>query len=75
MEIARKVVDSSLLDGIISLPSYLQSKKVEIAVFPAEEERQWAEMRLFEELEKGRKSAEEHGWLTAEEARAMIEKA
>ncbi|MCL1866611.1 MAG: hypothetical protein FWF82_04305 [Oscillospiraceae bacterium] len=35
--------------------------------------RRQAELKLFAELEKGRKSGEEQGWLSKEEARAIIE--
>jgi len=34
--------------------------------------RQQAMAILLEELEKGRKSAEEHGWLTADEVDALL---
>ena len=37
------------------------------------DKRKWAENRLMEELEKGRKSAEEFGWISEEEADRLIE--
>jgi hypothetical protein len=39
MEEVRSVVDSSLLDGIIHLPAYLQKKQVGIVVFSIEEKK------------------------------------
>ncbi|MDR1703651.1 MAG: hypothetical protein LBS19_03060 [Clostridiales bacterium] len=38
MEAVRQVIDSSLLDGIISLPRDFQNTQVEIFVFKAKEE-------------------------------------
>ncbi|MCL2633661.1 MAG: hypothetical protein FWD34_04005 [Oscillospiraceae bacterium] len=37
MEAIRTIVDRDLLNNVIPLPEYFQSKKVEVIVFPAEE--------------------------------------
>jgi len=39
MEMIREIIDSNLLNGVISLPKYFQNKKVEVIIFIKEEEK------------------------------------
>jgi len=55
MESVRQIVDSSLLNGVISLPEYFQNKKVEVIVFPPKEQRTLPSLTMNEidEMMKG----------------------
>ena len=55
MEAVRQIIDSRLLNGVVSLPKFFQNKKVEIIVFLKEEKTAMPKLAMndIDEMLKG----------------------